>query len=315
MLLSENKNKNKEVKKMRILCIGEILWDMLPTGPKAGGAPMNVALHLKKFGMDAIFAGKVGNDKLGLDLIKFLESQGMDKSLMQIDNELPTSTVQVYLGDNHLVRFEIVDNVAWDRIELTEELKKAAKESDVIIYGTLASRHSFTRNTIINILDDNSNLKLIDVNLRPPYNKKDVVEDLLSRADIVKLNDDELKFISNWYDKRYNERDLIKWFLGKYNCKMICVTRGANGAIIFDGKKFYEHPGYKVQVVDTVGSGDAFLAGFLAMRLSGEQIDKSLDFACATGAFVASKEGATPEYGINEILKITNKKIYNNKHE
>src|SRR5450759_4392928 len=192
------KQNELSIRNPKILCVGEILWDMLPDGAKAGGAPMNVALHLKKFGFDVKFAGRIGFDQLGHDLKDFLNNQGLDISLLQVDSDLPTSTVKVYLADDHQVRFEIVDNVAWDRIELTDNLAEAAREASVIIYGTLASRHTFTRDNILSLLNNNC-IKLIDVNLRPPFNSQDVVEKLISKADIVKLNDDELKVIAGWH--------------------------------------------------------------------------------------------------------------------
>ncbi|OFY11321.1 MAG: hypothetical protein A2X05_05590 [Bacteroidetes bacterium GWE2_41_25] len=305
--MSEPKNRinGENLNPKKILCVGEVLWDMLPTGPKAGGAPMNVALHLKKFGFNSYFAGRIGNDKLGADLRDFLERQGLDTNLLQVDPLLPTSTVMVCLGANNEVKFEIVDQVAWDRLEPVAELKEAALEASAIIYGTLASRHPYTRETILSLLNSKA-VKLIDVNLRPPFNSRDVAEQLLIKADIAKLNDDELRFIAGWYNIKHEEKELVAWFAEKYGCGMVCVTRGANGALIYDHGSLFEHEGYKVKVVDTVGSGDAFLAGLLSKYLAGETIGNSLDFACAAGAFVATREGATPGYKIedfNELIK------------
>jgi len=291
--------------KNKILCVGEILWDLLPEGAKAGGAPMNVAIHLKKFGLDASFAGRIGDDILGNDLKMFLEKQGLGTELLQIDEKSPTSTVTVHLeSDGNSVRFEIVDNVAWDRIVLTEELKIAANKADVIIYGTLASRHSMTRTTILDLVKSNSCLKLLDVNLRAPFYYKEVVEELLESASIVKLNNDEIKIISGWHGKNFEEKQMAQWLSEKYHCEIICVTRGDAGALIYRNGQFFEHPGFKVDVKDTVGSGDAFLAGFITKYLSGESLDKSLEFACATGALIATMAGATPSYNLEEILKI-----------
>jgi fructokinase len=293
----------------KILCIGEILWDLLPEGAKAGGAPMNVAIHLKKFGLDVSFAGRIGDDLLGNNLKEFLKQQGLDTELLQVDEKSPTSTVVVHLesaGNN--VRFEIVDNVAWDRITLTEELKNAANEADVIIYGTLASRHSITKRTILDILKRNNCLKLLDVNLRAPFYNKEVVEELLKRASVVKLNSDEIKIICGWHDKNYEEKQMAQWLSEKYHCELICVTRGAAGAFIYRKGQFFEHPGFKVDVKDTVGSGDAFLAGFIAKYLSGVSPDKSLEYACATGALIATMAGATPTYSQDEIQKIIESK-------
>jgi fructokinase len=291
-------------KAKKILCIGEILWDVLPDGAKAGGAPMNVALHLKNFGMDVMFAGRIGNDKLGYNLKNFIQSQGLDTTLLQVDNELATSTVEVHLGADNHVKFDIVDNVAWDRIELTKDLEKTACEADVIIYGTLASRRSFTRNTIINTLSRSKALKLIDVNLRSPYYNKGVVEKLLVKASIVKLNNEEINVIGGWYNQKSDDYELTRWFSEKFQSDIVCVTRGDKGALIFHEGEFIEHPGFQVSVRDTVGSGDAFLAGFLSKYLNGNTLHKSLEFACATGAVVATKAGATPVYGLAEILDL-----------
>jgi fructokinase len=301
----QNSQQEKSKEPKCILCVGEILWDMLPEGAKVGGAPLNVAVHLRKFGFDVKFAGRIGRDKPGDDLSYFLVSSGLGNELLQVDHELPTSTVEVYLEPDNKVRFEIVDNVAWDRIELTEDLRKAAAKADVIVYGTLASRHDVTRATMLDLLKINSGVALIDVNLRSPFDTQKVVETLLTNASVAKLNDDELRVISGWYNiNNNNERELTKWFSDKYGCKLVCVTRGANGALVYNNGYFVDHPGYNVNVKDTVGSGDAFLAGFLLKYLEGKTLSESLEFACATGALVATRAGATPEYRTEDILQI-----------
>jgi len=290
--------------KEKILCIGEILWDLLPGGAKPGGAPMNVALHLLKLGFQVRFAGKVGNDPHGDALRHFLINHGLDTSLLQLDYNLPTSTVVVQLGPENRVTFEIVANVAWDRIEYTDNLREAVIEADVIIYGTLAARHEFTRKTILKALKEATGKKLIDVNLRAPYNTKELVEPLLALSDIAKLNDDELRLIGKWYDRNEEDRELIIWLSEKFNCELVCVTRGANGALVYNMHEFFEHKGFRVEVADTVGSGDAFLAGFLANYLADKGIYSSLEFANATGALVATRDGATPDYSIDEVANI-----------
>jgi fructokinase len=305
MKASSHFNDNIKAPKKKILCVGEILWDLLPDGPKAGGAPMNVALHLNKLGLNVRFAGRTGDDPLGRNLKDYLEQQGLDTELLQVDNDLPTSTVRVHLGTDHNdVRFEIVDNVAWDRIMLNGELEDAAKNADVIIYGTLASRHSTTRKTLLDLLKRNDCLKLLDINLREPFYAKEIVEELIGSASIIKMNSDEIRVISGWYNKNLGEKELVQWVSEKYNCEIICLTRGADGALIYGNGQFFEHPGFKVNVKDTVGSGDAFLAGFIFKYLSGASFDISLEFACATGALVATMAGATPDYNRSEILEI-----------
>lgn len=290
-----------KIKNNQILCIGEILWDNLPSGAKPGGAPMNVALHLARVGQQVAVASKVGNDEQGEKLLSFFRSSGLNTDLVMIDEKLPTSEVLVHLDANNNATYEICEPVAWDNLTLTEALSKKASEAGLIIYGTLASRNTASRNTILNLLE-NEAIKLIDVNLRKPYDTREIVEMLIRKSDVVKLNDDELRVFGQWNEIQHQEeKSRISWFAGFYNSKMVIVTKGDRGAILFADGKFYEHPGFKVNAVDTVGAGDAFLAGFIASLYQGKPNEKALEFACATGSFVASKAGATPEYDKFEI--------------
>ncbi|WP_321347823.1 carbohydrate kinase [uncultured Draconibacterium sp.] len=293
-----------DIKNNEILCFGEVLWDRLPSGAKAGGAPMNVALHLNAIGLDATIASSVGNDEAGEELKKFLEDSGMSIAYVQTDEQLPTSEVLVHLDENNNATYEICEPVAWDCIQLTNSLMDKAKRSGLMIYGSLASRDPLTRETLLNLLDYDG-VKLIDVNFRKPYDSQEVVERLLERTDIVKLNNEELQVFAGWHNRlESNEYDLIEWFITKYNIEMLCVTKGENGALLYCNGKFYEHPGFKVKAVDTVGAGDAFLAGLIASLLNKKEPADALAFACATGAFVASKAGATPKYNMDEIEEI-----------
>ncbi|MFA9371274.1 MAG: carbohydrate kinase [Labilibaculum antarcticum] len=295
-----------DIKNKKIVCVGEMLWDMLPTGPKPGGAPMNVALQLNNIGLDVQFASRIGNDEQGLKLKRFLEESGMNTDLIQLDSELPTSEVLVHLDKNNNAKYEICEPVAWDHLEYTERLSHKVKESGIVVFGTLGSRNKKAKQTILNVLDSDC-LKIIDVNLRPPFDQKEDVEILLGKADVVKLNDEELIQISGWYGKTSkNENDLIRWFSEQYQCSMVCVTKGADGAVLFTNNQFFNHLGYKVVAVDAVGAGDAFLAGFLSALVLNKSPEEALDFGSATGAFVASKEGATPKYDMSEVLRIMN---------
>jgi len=293
-----------EIKSNQILCIGEMLWDNLPSGPKPGGAPMNVALHLNAIGQNVSIASRVGNDEKGKRLKSFLKRSGLSTELVQIDPKLPTSEVIIHLDEKNNATYEICEPVAWDNLELTDLLRKKAGESGLIIYGSLASRNSISRSTILSLLDYDA-VKIIDVNFRKPFDSKDVVEQLIRKTDIVKMNEDELVIFGRWYSKHeLVEKSLIKWFALQYDLQMVCVTKGNKGAILYYGGKFYEHHGFKIDTVDSVGAGDAFLAGLVASLIGNRSPAEALEFACATGAFVASKAGATPEYDINEINKI-----------
>ncbi len=289
------------LKNRKVLCVGEVLWDKLPSGAKPGGAPMNVAIHMKRLGIDVQLASKVGNDTGGEKLIHFIASKNLETDLIQIDNTLPTSEVLVHLDKDNNATYEICEPVAWDALELSDRLKKQADEAGLILTGSLASRNEISRETIVHLMNSNA-LKLVDVNLRPPFDKQEIVEMILDKADVVKLNDDELLTIASWHSNGHlSQKELMLWFAEKYFCEMLVVTRGPKGAIVTENAKFFEHQGFKITPVDTVGAGDAFLAGFVSSLLSGKSTEDSIAFACATGAFVATQDGGTPDYTLKDI--------------
>lgn len=293
-----------QIKNKEILCIGEVLWDRLPSGAKPGGAPMNVALHLNAIGMDVAIASSIGNDDAGKELKAFLNESGVNTGFIQEEEYLPTSEVLVHLDENNNATYEICEPVAWDSIKLTDNLMEKARNAGLLIYGTLASRNPITRKTIMRLLSYDG-LRLMDINFRKPYDKQEIVEELLKSTDIVKMNEDELVVFEQWYNKhKFDEKSLIRWFASQYNIKMVCITKGEDGAILYCDGEFYEHPGFKVNAVDTVGAGDAFLAGLISSLINGKTPDEALAFACATGAFVATKAGATPNYDMKEINSI-----------
>ncbi len=291
----------------QIICFGEVLWDMLPTGPQPGGAPLNVSVHLKKQGQDPILISKIGKDDNGAKLLTFLKQAGVNTDHIQTDEDLPTSQVLVYLDENKNARFDICEPVAWDNIGINSDIKELVKNAELIIFGTLASRNETTRDTLFHIIENSNASLLLDVNLRPPFNRKAIVETLLQKVNMVKLNSEELLEIASWNDIRGNEKELIKYMSEFYNCATVCVTRGENGAILYTGNNFYEHPGFRVKATDTVGAGDSFLASLVSQLVQNHLPQKALEYACATGALVASKKGAVPEYTSKDIEEIIRK--------
>jgi fructokinase len=247
---------------------------------------------------------RVGRDAYGEELIRFMTQAGVDTSLMQVDPDLPTSEVLITLDDENNARYEIPHPVAWDRLEMDPEGGGLISGSDMIVFGTLGSRDAVAREAI-QIALQGAATKMIDVNLRPPYTSEPVVRDLLRKADIAKLNEDELRIIAGW-DRQSgkNESALMRWLTETYGLHSLVVTRGKDGAITYSGSGFFSHPGYKVKVADTVGAGDAFLAGYISSVIEGAGYPESLDFACKTGAFVASRPGGTPDYAMEDIKKI-----------
>jgi len=291
----------KKLNTETIVCFGEVLWDMLPTGSKPGGAPLNVAIHLKRQGLSPFVVSRVGDDANGQKLRAFLQESGMNLDYLQTDKKLPTSQVLVHLDADKNATYEICEPVAWDNIQFNKNLENLASKTELIVFGTLAMRNANTRQTLQKFLEHSSAKRFLDVNLRPPFDKKEVVEEMLFLSDLAKLNNDELAKIAGWKGKTGSEEKLIRWFSEYYHCETVCVTRGANGAALFIQNELYEHPGFTVQAVDTVGAGDSFLAGLIAQLSAGTSPEKALEYACATGAFVASQPGAVPEYSKEDI--------------
>ena len=298
----------------KIVCFGEVLWDLLPSGKIAGGAPMNVAYHLSRFGYSTTMISRIGQDDLGIELLQFLNGKGVDTQWIQVDDALPTGIVKVTLTDKGQPSYEIVQPVAWDDIERNEQNRKVVEASDVFIYGSLAARNEISQQTLFELLDV-AKFKVFDVNLRPPFYSKDLLEKLLHQANIVKMNDEELEIIGAWHEmneisQQVNLNHLLTRLRKIYNLKGIIVTIGAKGAIYSDDTGYYEQNGFPITVQDTIGSGDSFLAGFMSQYLNSIIPQKCLEFACATGAYVATQKGGTPQNSLDTI----NDFIQNFKH-
>ena len=285
----------------KVITIGEILWDVFPDGKKAGGSSMNVALNLHKQGIESRFISAIGNDENGKELFNFLAGNHFATDLIQVNHELPTSTVVVQLDENHQATYTIKQPVAWDEIKITEENTLAVKQADALVYCSLTCREEKSKKTILALLE-NANTKIFDINLRAPFYSKELIGELLAKADLLKINEDEIVWVKESFGLTGNtDEQLLKQLSSQFNIEIICLTLGDKGACVLKDGKLFKHSGYKVQVADTVGAGDAFLATFIACYLQGYPMETTLDNACKVGAFVASQPGANPEY---------NKKIY-----
>jgi len=286
----------------KVLCFGEVLWDAFGEEKKAGGAPMNVARHLVQQGVDTIFASRVGMDESGEELVDFLKGNGLYSNIIQHDDTLPTCEVTVQLDAQNQATYIIPEPVSWDNIQTDNALATAVINARAIVFGSLACRTATTRKTLLDLLDETKALRIFDVNLRPPHYTLSTIETLAARATVVKMNEEEASLLIG--GSNGSLKDKIEEFYAKYHAKTICVTRGEHGAIIWHDHKYYEHPGFKVTVADTVGAGDSFLATFIAGILAKDPMEKVLEKACAIGAFVTSKRGANPVYNMDEINAI-----------
>ncbi|RDC62956.1 carbohydrate kinase family protein [Adhaeribacter pallidiroseus] len=279
----------------QIICFGETLWDMLPSGHLPGGAPMNVAIHLKYNHYNSLVISRVSTDDLGEALLDFLRKKEVSTEFIQIGKTHLTGVVKVNVDDKSEITYNIVEPVAWDYIQYDENVAKQVAQSDVFVYGSLAARSPTTRDTLLQYLPK-AQLKVFDVNLRPPHFTPERIEHLLHFADIVKMNHQELELVTGWLGQLGNEQQQMEQVRQKFKLQMVILTRGENGAAVLTNEGFWEHPGYKVKVEDTIGSGDSFLATFLSNHLQQLPIPECLRKACLVGAYVASCKGATPTY-------------------
>jgi fructokinase len=236
---------------------------------------------------------RIGNDRLGEEILRRAARYGVATDLIQVDDELPTGFVRVSLDSAGVAEYEIVAPAAWDAIRETSELLERAAAARAIVFGSLAQRNAVTRATIERLWASKA-LMVFDVNLRPPFDDKEVVRRSLARADIVKLSLQELQQLITWFDLPSELRDAAEAIAEQFGCDTVCVTRGAAGAGLLRGGEWAEHEGYEVEVKDTVGAGDAFLAVLVAGVLSGANTDALLEHANLIGAYVATQDGAVP---------------------
>ena len=291
------------VQKPQVVCFGEVLWDVFPSGAVPGGAPMNVAYHLHKQNKNAALITKIGIDDQGKELINIFSERRMCTDFFQLDEVNETGKVFARLNMGNEVEYEIVQPVAWDYIKWEDTLKPLVEEADFFVFGSLAARNTVSKNTLFRLLEIAKN-KVLDINLRTPHFNRGIVEDLLKKADFVKMNIAELELITGWYSSYIITEDKLKFLKDKFKITNIVVTMGGDGAMLYMNDEILLHKGFKVSVIDTVGSGDAFLAGMLARILDNSPQTEVLEFACRLGAFIATQRGACPKYKQEDIVSI-----------
>ena len=285
-------------------CFGEMLWDVFPTHKKIGGAPLNVAVRLASMQNEVSIISRIGKGKKGAKLINFLLENNVDTTGVQVDTTYKTGKVKVTLDEKGSASYDIMEPRAWDKIELIDVAIKLVKDSDFFIYGSLASRDEISRATLYELLKV-AKYKIFDVNLRQPYYTKEVLEYLMSQADFIKFNDDEIYEIAGLLGSTSHSFDQTITFIAeKTNAKCICVTRGSQGAVLYLDETFYYNSGYQVDVVDTVGAGDSFLATIINKLMNKSNPQEAIDHACAIGALVASREGANPKIEEIDIINL-----------
>jgi fructokinase len=280
-----------------VVCFGEVLWDCLPRGIFLGGAPINAAYHLAKRGLHVVPVTAVGRDFLGDEAVCRMRGWGLDLRFVSRVNA-PTGTVRAQIDEAGVARYEIARGVAWDRIVGPKQARKIQPAPVAIVHGTLALRGTPNRRALRSLFTAwPEALRVVDLNLRDPFATQAAIDFALAAAQLVKLNDDELARLTG---RRARTPAALcgnaRRFAQRHGIDRICVTAGARGAGLWWGGEWHWEPGRRVVVRDTVGSGDAFLGGLLGSLLEGAAPSDALVRACRLGEFVATRDGATPDY-------------------
>lgn len=279
----------------KILCFGEILWDVLPSGLFLGGAPLNVASHLRRLGAQPVVASAVGDDFLGEESLARIRKQDLAITEIAVVENARTGIAKVELDADGNAKYEFPQPCAWDAIP-AEPALAVASQMDAIVFGTLASRSDHNEEALEAILAKDGPLKIFDVNIRQPYFDRLAVSVLAQHADVIKLNDEELALLSGMEFGEEAPEGPLQMLSTITGCRKICLSRGAAGAVFWDHGRMAVADAPKVDVQDTVGAGDAFTA-LITLALCNEQApEEFLPKACHIGALVASHAGAVPDY-------------------
>jgi fructokinase len=284
-------------KPYNVVGLGELLWDVFPKGKELGGAPANFAYMTSLLGDYGIVASRVGSDALGRTAGRRLERIGLRSRYLQIDAKHPTGTVKVEVDPAGQPTFEIAESVAWDFFEWTPDWERLATTADAVCFGSLAQRSSQSRATIRAFLKQvrRGTTRVFDVNLRQAFYSADTLGESMKLADIVKLNQEELPVVVKLLGHSFQDNErAARWLRDSYSLQLVCVTRGAKGSLLVNGSETSHHPGCRVVVADTVGSGDAFTAALVYHYLRRGSLATMNEAANRMGAWVASQTGATP---------------------
>lgn len=282
-------------KKPVVVGIGELLWDMLPTGKKAGGAPINFVYHASRLGAEGYAISAVGDDGLGREILEELDNNSIRYLIEKVP--YPTGTVQVTLQDG-VPDYIINERVAWDHLSPTSNAIDLAERAGAICFGTLGQRSAQSRETIQAILSfaPDDAYRCFDINLRQHYYTKELIEESLYLANMLKVNDGELVVLRDMFHLEGTDKEVVHWFIEHYNLRLVVLTAGGAYSTIYTANEESILQTPEVQVADTVGAGDAFSGALVISLLKGASLREAHEFAVRTAAYVCTKEGAWPAY-------------------
>lgn len=276
-----------------IVGIGEILWDMLPSGKALGGAPANFAYHATRLGEEGWAVSAVGEDVLGNEILALVEEKGLKSILARVPQ--PTGTVEVTLSGAGVPTYNIMEDVAWDNIPCTEEMAALAHRADAVCFGSLVQRLGSRASVLAFLKAAEGALKVFDINLRQHYYSKEVIAASLELADILKINDEEIRIVADMFGLGEDDTEACRALIREYGLRLVILTRGAQGSEVITLEERLPEPVCQAEVVDTVGAGDSFTAAFVVAYLRGDSLAEAQRLASQTAAYVCAHKGAMPE--------------------
>ena len=280
----------------KIVGIGEVLWDLLPSGRQLGGAPANFTYHASALGAETRLISRVGKDDLGRETLERLSRLGVPTECVEVDETRPTGTVSIEVAPDGQPHYQILENVAWDAIRGESAGRSGVAVADAVCFGSLAQRSEASGATIRSLVAaaPASALRVFDMNLRQHYYSQDVIEKSLALANVLKVNDAELPRLAEMFNLSGDARSQIQQLAGGHALRAVGYTRGGTGSLLFAAGRWSDYPGMATTVVDTIGAGDSFTAAMTLGLLAGWDLDRINDHANRVAAFVCSCAGATP---------------------
>ncbi|MGO9863196.1 MAG: carbohydrate kinase family protein [Terriglobales bacterium] len=283
---------------LNVVGLGETLWDVLLTGPQLGGAPANFAYHARALGARTHVITRVGNDDYGREAIRRFRAMGLPETTVQVDEAAPTGIAKVVLSGDGLAHFTIQENVAWDRLAATPEALAAAREANAICFGTLAQRSESSRTAIHQLVAaaPKDALRVFDINLRQQFYSREVIDQSLRLANVLKLNDDELPVLVEMFSLTGSAEHQIDRLAQEFNLHLVALTRGEEGSLLYlqNESQWSDCQSRPVQVADTVGAGDSFTAALVLGLLRKMDLNEINTIADEVAGYVCSQPGATP---------------------
>ena len=278
-----------------IIGIGELLWDMLPEGKRTGGAPINFVYHATRLGARGYAVSAVGNDALGNEILAELEKSGIKYCVSR--NDYPTGHVKVVLNDG-IPSYDIVEGVAWDHLTASPEAEDLVRRADAVCFGTLALRSPQSKQAVETLLSfaPERALRFFDVNLRGTYYSAELIDGLLKKANVFKINDEEINVLKELFGISGTVDEICKTFIEQYGLKYMIFTAGDKFSAVYTPSEKSWLPTPKVKVADTVGAGDSFSGAFVYNILTGKSLAQAHKAAVDVAAFVSTKSGAWPAY-------------------